>query len=753
MKTNANAVADVSNAEQKKTRWKMTRRGFLIGAAGAGVLAVGAIVAIRPVVLPLLGDQFDDAADQATGTEPSSPLLWFTVDGKRGITLYAPKDEMGQGVHAMLAQLAAEELQMDPMQLHIVIANSSQAFAGVFGTYGSDSARGLYLPLRQAAANLREMLRVEAGQQLGVALDQVAVNDGHCFAPQKPEKKLSYAEIAAAKAGAWQEPAKPAVIKRREQFKLIGTNTARVDVPDKITGQLPFGISARLPNMLYGAVARPPRLGAILRAGEPGNAASMPGVKQVVIDIANNFAGVVADTRTRARNALAQLKLDYQGGSTMSQAELEQRVTAKASDGTLLRKRGDLAATLGDTPLVAAYRTPAAAHAHLEPLTALVDFRADAIEAWVSTQTVATEARLLEAAFGKDRRVLVHGMHVGGSFGRKGWQSAIVEAARLSRAVAAPVSVLWSREEEMRHSFYRQPSHTVMRGSISDNGRILALEQSIATVHASGRTNGPNLLERVLASYDIDGSSTIGMFTPYEVPHYRAYMRAVTLPLPTGIWRGVALLQNIFALESFADELAWQAKIDPLEFRLKNLPNTVQGQRMRTALEALKIKSDWMIPPPSGRARGVACGFGSGATVAMVAEVRIADGQIAVTRFTVVVEAGLIVNPAGAELQAKGSVLMGMSSTLLEKITIKDGVVEQSNFDSYPLLRLAQTPPQIDVHFLPSDLDPQGMGEPVIGPVAPAIANAVHRLTGKRLRELPLRLDEAASASTGTRLI
>jgi isoquinoline 1-oxidoreductase subunit beta len=748
MKKNAKAVADASDAAKKTTRWKMTRRGFLIGAAGAGVLAVGAVLAVRPVVMPLLGDQLDEGPEQASATETSPPLLWFAVDSKHGITLCAPKDEMGQGVHAMLAQLAAEELHLDPMQLRIMIANSSQAFTGFFGTYGSDSARGLYLPLRQAAANLREMLRAEAGQQLGIALDQVAVNDGHCFALQKPQKKLSYAEIVAAKVGAWQEPATPALIKRRDQFKLIGTNTARVDVPDKITGQLPFGISARLPNMLYGAVARPPRLGAKLRAGEAGNAASMPGVKQVVIDVANNFAGVVADTRTRARNALAQLKLDYQGGSTMSQAELEQRVTAKASDGTLLRKRGDLAATLGDTPFVAAYRTPAAAHAHLEPLTALVDFRADAIEAWVSTQTVATEAILLQAAFGKDRRVLVHGMHVGGSFGRKGRQSAIVEAARLSRAVAAPVSVTWSREEEMRHSFYRQPSHTVMRGRISDDGRILALEQTIATVHASSRTNGPSMLERVLASYDIDGGSTTGMFTPYDVPHYRVYMRAVALPLPTGIWRGVALLQNIFALESFADELAWQAKIDPLEFRLKNLPVTAQGHRMRAALEALKIKSDWLTPPPAGTGRGVACGFGSGSTIAMVAEVRLVGGQITVTRFTVVVEAGLIVSPAGAELQAKGSVLMGMSSTLLEKITIKDGAVEQTNFDNYPLLRLAQTPPQIDVYFLPSDLDPQGMGEPVIGPVAPAIANAVHRLTGKRLRELPLRLDEAANMRT-----
>ncbi len=728
------------SSEGKKPRWRITRRGFLIGAAGVGVLAVGALAAVRPIILPMIGDELDDAASTASETDPSAPLLWFAVDAKSGITLYAPKDEMGQGAHALLAQLAAEELAIDPMQLRIQIAQSDQAFDGVFGTYGSDTARSLYLPLRQAAANLREMLRAEAARQLGVGLEDVVAVDGTCFNQKAPTNKLTYTTIVAAKVGVWVAPEKPAVIKPRAQFKLIGTSTGRPEVPGKLTGELGFGISARLPNMLYGAVARPPRLGATLKAGDAGAAASALGVKKVVIDIANNFAGVVADTRTRARNALALLKLDYQGGSTMSQAELEAQVTAVAGVGTVLRKRGDLDGKLEKGALTAAYRTPAAAHAHLEPLTALVDFRTDMIEAWVSTQTVATEARLLKLAFGKDQRVLVHGTQVGGSFGRKGWQTAVVEAARLSRAVAAPVSLAWTREEEMRYSFYRQPSHTVMRGTLSDEGKIVALEQTVATVTTTGRQGGPNLVDRVLASYDIDGASMIAIFSPYEVPNYRAYMCAVALPLPTGIWRGVAMLQNMFALECFADELALQAKLDPIEFRLKNLPANAQGSRMRAVLEVLKQKSDWAKPPEAGSARGIACGFGSGSAVGFVAEVSAIKGEIAVTKCCVVIDAGLVINPAGAALQARGSVLMAISSTLLEKITLKDGAVVEANFDRYPILRLTQTPAQIDVHFLDSALDPQGLGEPVIGPVAPAIANAVHNLTGKRLRDMPLRL-------------
>jgi isoquinoline 1-oxidoreductase subunit beta len=726
--------------ETKKPRWKVSRRGFLIGAAGVGVLAVGALASVRPFILPRIGDELDDAASAASDTEPSAPLLWFAVDAKSGITLYAPKDELGQGAHALLAQLAAEELALNPMQLRIQIAHSDQAFDGVFGTYGSNTAPSLYLPLRQAAANLREMLRAEAARQLGAGLDDIVAADGACFSQKNAATKLTYTAIVAAKVGAWAVPEKPAAIKPRAEFKLIGTSTGRPELLSKLTGEVGFGISARLPNMLYGAVARPPRLGAILKSGEVSAAANAPGVKKVVIDIANNFVGVVANTRTRARNALALLKLDYQGGSNMNQSELEARVTAVAGVGTLVRKRGDLDDKLGPTALTVAYRTPAAAHAHLEPLTALVDFRADMIEAWVSTQTVATEARLLKRAFGKDQRVLVHGTQVGGSFGRKGWQTAVVEAARLSQAAGAPVSLAWTREEEMRHSFYRQPSHTVMRGQLSTEGKIVALEQTVATATTTGRQGGPNLVDRVLASYDIDGASMIALFSPYEVPHYRAYMRAVSLPLPTGIWRGVAMLQNMFALECFADELAVQAKLDPIAFRKKNLPASAQGERMRAVLETLKTRSDWANAPAAGTARGVACGFGSGSAVGIVAEVRVTENEIAVTKCYVVVDAGLVINPAGATLQARGSVLMGISSTLLEKITLTDGAVTEANFDRYPILRLAQTPPQIDVHFLDSPLDPQGLGEPVIGPVAPAITNAVQRLTGKRLRDLPLRL-------------
>jgi isoquinoline 1-oxidoreductase subunit beta len=727
--------------KQKPTpemRWKTTRRRFLIGTGTLGFLGVGAYFGFRAAI-PTLVDTL--AQETGGGSGPTQPLLWFGVSAATGVTLHVPKGEMGQGVQSMMAQLAAEELELEPTQLKIQIADSSQGFGALHGTFGSSSTTTLYQPLRQAAANLREMLRFEAASQLGVPVSEIIALRGACFARQNPNKKLEYAKIVAAKTGDWTEPTTPAPLKPREKFLTIGRSTPRLDVPDKITGKAQYGFNARVPGMMYGAVARAPRFGARLLSGQAGEATNMPGVKKVVIDPANNFAGVVADTRSRAQKALEKLQLEYGGGSSINQAELENLVTAKAGEGVVLRSRGNVNANLGKNVFEAAYRTPLAAHAHLEPLSALVDARSDLIEVWVATQNIALEVSALELAYGNGRKILVHGMQMGGSFGRKGNQTAVLEAARLSQAAGVPVHVGWTRTEEMQHSFYRQPSHAVLRGNVNNTGRIVALEHTVASGDILTGPFDPGLIGPILETgYQLDPGVLTGLFGWYDTPNYRVHSRLVTLPVPTGLWRGLGLFTHVFALESFIDELAAKAKIDPLEFRLQNLGSNPHGQRLRAVLEEVKTKSDWGIPSQPGIARGVACSLSSNTAVAMVAEVQIKNGQIQVTRVTVAVDPGLVVNPTGAALQAKGSVVMGLSSTLIEKITVKNGAVEQSNFDDYALLRLEQTPPRIDVHFVDSGLDPQGMGEPVIGPVAASIANAVFALTGQRLRELPLKL-------------
>jgi isoquinoline 1-oxidoreductase subunit beta len=718
-------------------RWKTTRRRFLIGTGSLGVLGVGSYFGFRAAIPTLVENIF---VETGGGTGPTQPLLWFGVDAKTGVTMHVPKAEMGQGIQSALAQLAAEELELEPTQLSIHIADSSQTgFVGLHGTYGSTSVTSLYQPVRQAAANLREMLRLEAAKQLNAPSNDVIVLRGACFARSNPNKKLEYAQIVAAKTGEWVEPTTAVTLKAREKFMVIGRSTPRLDVPDKITGKAQYGINARVPGMLYGAVARAPRFAATLKSGLAGEAEKMPGVQKVVIDTANNFAGVVADTRSRARNALEKLQLEWTGGSAIGQDELERLVTAQPTQGTVIRTVGNVDANFGSDRLEAAYRTPLAAHAHLEPLAALVDVRADKIEAWIPTQNVEQEAELLRGMFA-GKEVLVHGMQMGGSFGRKGNQSAILEAARLSQAAGAPVHVAWSRAEEMRQSIYRQPSHSVMRGNVDANGRITAFEHTIACGDTStGLLELPVIGPALETLYELSPFMLSGFFPPYNFVNYRGHTRNVVLPIQTGIWRGVGLLPNVYAIEMFIDELAGKAKMNPLEFRLKNLGDDERGKRIRAVLEEVKLKSDWSTPAAFGTARGVACNISSNTAVAIVSEVQIGNGKILVTRVTVAADCGLVINPSGAALQAKGSVVMGLSSTLIEKIVLQDGAVAQSNFDDYPLLRLEQTPSRIDVHFVDSGFDPQGMGEPVIGPVAPSVANAVFALTGQRLRELPLK--------------
>jgi isoquinoline 1-oxidoreductase beta subunit len=723
------------------TRWKVTRRRFLIGAGSLGVLTFGGWIGLRegrPALIEMI-----EKRGAGSGKPPKSPNTWFEISPD-GVSFYAPKFEMGQGIHSALAQIAAEELEMNLTQLLVKQADSSRGYdPQLMFTFGSTSVSTLFTPLREAAATLREMLREEAARQLGAPIAEIIASRGTCFARQNPKNALTYPQIVAARQGEWVVPEVKPALKPRDRFSTIGKNTPRVDVRAKLLGEPTYGLDARVEGMVYGAVARPPRYGAKLVQAAPGQAPSQPGVLGVVIDQAANFAGVVADTRSRAQDALKRLELRWEGGTFINQAELDALVTARAGEGEVIRRRGNVDSVLnnvsdGNTVLEGAYRTPLAAHAHLEPLSALAHVQPDRIDAWVATQFTSGESNALRRAIGGNRTLTIHPMQMGGSFGRKGSQTAVVEAARLSAAVGKPVHVGWTREEEFRHGFFRPPTHTLLRASLSAEGRIAGMDQHTVSGDILWSVIQVPGFVKDLLGFDFGVLS--GQFTPYDVPNYRVRNRRLTLPVPTGPWRGLGLMPNTFALETFMDELAHAARRDPLQFRMDHAPNTEDGQRMKRVLEDVRDRSGWNTPAPAGRARGVAFSVHSETQVAVVAEVSVKDTSVTVHRVTVSVDAGLIVNPANASLQARGSVVMGLSSTLLEKITVKDGMVEQQNFDDYPLLTLKETPLQIDVNFVPSGDAPHGMGEPVIGPVPAAVGNAVFALTGTRLRELPLRL-------------
>jgi isoquinoline 1-oxidoreductase subunit beta len=719
---------------QEKSR--MTRRRFLIGAGGVGALYVGGRLALREGRLVLVDRTMDGSFD-GSGSKPKDPSIWFEARPDGPVVFHAPKIEMGQGIHSALGQIAAEELEVRWDQLLVVPGEPARGISDM-ETFSSSSVRSMYQPIREAAATMREMLCAEAAAQLGVPVADIVAKEAACSVRSDAARKLSYGQIVASKKTPWVVPKPTPALKSVKDFISIGKDMPRVDVLAKVRGTTTYAYDARPDGLLYGAVARPPKFGAKLKSAAPGQAAQHLGVEKVVIDLGQDFAGVVARTRTQARAAVAKLDLQWEGGSSISQAELEQRVTAKRGSGTQIRRHGDAGDALSSKKpgiVEASYRTPLAAHAHLEPISATVHVSSTLVEAWVPTQSPSGDKSAL-GPWAKGREVVVHPMQLGGSFGRKGTQTIVAEAARLSAAVGKPVHLGWTRHEEMQHSFYRQLTNTWLRGRVSVDGKIEAVEQVTASTNV-GVSELPAIARSIVG---FDFVLLPGLMLGYHIPNYSVRTMYIEAPVRTGLWRGVGLYPNVFALESFVDELAHEAKQDSLAFRLLNTPDTREGKRMRSVLDDVRNNSDWDTPVAAGRGRGVAVSNSTGTHVAMVAEVSVIGGTIVVERVTTSVDCGLVINPVNAALQAKGSIVMGISSTLLEQITVKDGAVEQRDFDTYPLLTLKQTPKRIDVHFIESIEAPQGMGEPVIGPIGAAIANAVFALTGTRARNLPLKV-------------
>ncbi|MEV0458708.1 xanthine dehydrogenase family protein molybdopterin-binding subunit [Catellatospora methionotrophica] len=722
----------------RSRRWRVARRRLLIGAgATVGSLVVGVPVALeygRPSLVRWM-------LERGTGpTEiPESSLVWFELT-RDGITLHVPKIEMGQGIHTALAQVAAEELRVPPERLTVVQADTARGFpASTLFTFGSTSVASLYTPIREAAAAVRAMLELAAAGQLGVDRRQLTAADGG-FQIAGSDRRLAYTEVIAAHQGPWQEPGEQPELRPAAEFTSIGRSVPRVDFRSKLLGEATYGYDARLPGMAYGAFAVPPRFGAELESAEPGDAAGMPGVQQVVIDVEAGFAGVVADTRTRAWAAARALRVTWSEGTRVDTAALDRQVTA--GDGVVLRREGSIRAALSRGRIVEAdYRTPMAAHAHLEPLAALARVEsgpAGKVELWVPTQSPESVLEDVHAALGEERDVVVHVTQLGGSFGRKGGQHLAVEAARLSAATGRPVHVGWTRDTDLRQAFYRPPTHTTMRGSIGSDGMIRGVEQHSAAGDIIWAVAG--LPEPVRSLLGFDPGGLLGLFLPYDLPAYRLVNRREQLPVPTGPWRGLGLMPNTFALESFFDELAEAAGTDPLTYRLAHLRRGgEQEERLRTVLRTAAQMAGWHESLPDGRGRGIACSGDVGTVVAVVAEVDLTGGRLRVTGIDAAVDCGLVVNPAGAKLQSQGAIVMGLSSALRESLQIRDGQVVSDNFDSYPILGMADTPP-VRVTFTGGGDVPYGMGEPVVGPVPAAVANAIRAAGGPRLRSLPLRL-------------
>ena len=730
--TESNKI-ETSNSEQKQRR-RLSRRQFLLGAglAGGG-LALGFLFGVPAARLRIA-----ESTDEGGGgffSQSNDPLAWFEVTPDSSIALYVPKVEMGQGVHTALKQIAVEELGVPWDTVTVRQGTTSLGPQDSSGTQGSTSVSSSFTPLREAAATLLEMLRLEAAVQLSVTSGSL-LSQGAGFTTTSG-KSITFGEIVSKKVDAWEVPEESATLKPASEYETVGQSITRDDIPGKVTGEAIYGYDVKLPGMKFGAMLRPPTIEGQLKSVDASAAEQMPGVVKVVVE--DDFAGVVANSRIEAWAAINELKAEWDEGKLWQQEELEDMVTAGGLGGVTIQKEGNAERALkGENVITAEYRTPLMVQTPLEAQAALADVREDGARIWASTQAQSRVQELVSEATGLDQeKIEVVPTLLGGGFGRKLGDVA-VEAARLSKGSGVPVHLGWNRPEELRHGFFAPMSHHRLQATVDQNGRIQTMKHELGSGDILFAFFSPLLT----AVFGADIGVSRGACIEYDVPDLETVIWRRKLPVKTGSWRGLGFLPNVFAVESFMDELANTADIDPLQFRLMNLPDTERGRKMGMVLEAATNAANWGASLPGGRAQGLACAHDFGTSVAAVAEVSVdeATRKIRVHHITSAMDCGLVINPDGAKAQMEGNTMWGVSAILTEEVRIKDGRVALNNFETYPLLTMKEAPTIEAILVDAGGQEPTGVGEPPIGPIGAAIANAVFSLTGRRLRNMPLRL-------------
>ena len=670
----------------------------------------------------------------ALGRAPDAGV-WCDVDTDGTVHVYSPKPELGQGAHTVVAQLLLEELGGDPDRVVVHRPDTDRGFPlGWMTVVAGTTAEAMNGPARRAGAALRERL--------------VRARDA-------PRRR-------------WWPVAGPAsALRDRTDHRLVGTSMPRVDLPDKVTGAAEFASDIRLPGMLYGAVTFPPRRGAVLHdAHGLETARALEGVVVVLVDPRTGLVAAAARRTSQAEAALAALRLDWRGGAEVGTDDLRAAMSLGPGGGHVLQDDGDIdahlsanvadAAAPGVRRVSAEYRTSMALPAPLEPPVAVVDATSSRATVYASTQNPGlVRAQVARALRLRRSGVRVIVPYVGGSFGRKhGYLGdPAADAARLSKAARRPVHLAWTRSQDARHGPKRPPTHHVLDAAMTPAGDVAALRHRVAV--GDGSRSWPST-ERIARLSDIDLFSVFGAHLLYgRIPHLRTTYRRVPLPVQLGVMRTVGTFANTFAIESFVDELAHAVDADPLQFRLRHLADDNTGRRLRRALEAAAEAADWGAAPRPGHAQGIACCAYGRTVTAQVVDISAApslDGPgVHVDRVTAVAE-GHQVNPDIARSQNEGGVVMGLSWALGEQVTLERGVVVEDDLDTYPIIRARSAPP-VHTVLLDSDHWGGGMNEAVAAPAAAALVNAVHALTGRRIRELPLMPPAIREAFLQVRLL
>jgi isoquinoline 1-oxidoreductase beta subunit len=704
----------------------LNRRSFLKTASVAGGgLMIGAY-------LPAI-----DADVEAAAAHAFEPNVWIKITPDDNTRIMLSMIEMGQGVMTAMPMLVAEELDIDWNKITTEWAPADRRygnpnFGGSQTTAGSNSTRGMWKVLRTAGAAGRAMLITAAAQTWNVPESSLATDKGVVI-HQASGRRLSYGTLVD-KASTLPVPT-TITLKDPTKFKLLGKPLARLDIPEKVNGTAQFGIDVKRPGMLVARVVRCPVFGGKAASVDSSKAMAVKGVKHVV-QISTGVA-IVADGYWAASQGVKALQVTWNEGplATLTTEGIYDHFQQLASKpGAVARNDGDADAALATgTSFERVFKAPYLAHAPMEPMNCTADVRADRCEVWVPTQSQTSTQQAAMAATGlPESKVFVHNTYVGGGFGRRGEVDFVTDAVETSKAVGAPVKVIWSREDDIQHDYYRPITYARLAAALDAQGRPTAWKEHIVQPSLMKRLSGSLDATKGIDRISVDGAATL----PYDIPNIRVEYTEADPGVTFGFWRSVGNSVNGYVTEAFVDEIAAAARKDPYQFRRTLLE---KQPRQRAVLDLVAEKAGWGKPLPAGHYHGIAIQECFGSIIGQVCEVSVAPtGIVRVHKVTCVVDCGWVVNPDTIKAQMEGGILYGLTAALHGEITIKNGRVQQNHFGDYPPIRMPDSG-QVDVYIMPSTESPGGIGEPSTAVAAGSLVNAVYAATGKRIYQLPIK--------------